>query len=369
MILFASTLSRNCLLGIACVVCLQAVVPAGWQATLLRLLAVPGALVMMIHVPLAHHRKAALAVSVAALLLAVMLALGFGSSTRYAQSSVGCQLIASLLAVVVLRRLRVLYLTARATAPAAAGFRLASLFVPAYSYSHAQFFKADRAPEKIVARRQRAFAELAESWRLKWPRAAEVAPFVRQHFSDLRFASSNRVYLPFNKVLSEAFEPATVVERADGPAIVDIDGQRLLDASGSYGVNVCGYRRYQQFLQDGMKAAAPLGCVLGPISTVTLDNVRVRASRAAGRARAACAAAWMHRRPPRGLRAATRLGCARPRCRCALERASWRAPPSEAWLPHPPSRLAPDHSPRPPRAPALSRRCSASPASRRSRST
>lgn len=282
MVLFASTLSRNCLLGIACVVCLQAVVPAGWQATLLRALAVPGALVLMIHVPLAHHRKAALAVSVAALLAAVMLALGFGASTRYAQSSVGCQLIACLLAAVVLRRLRVLYQTACATAPAAAGFRLASLFLPAYSYSRKQFFEADRAPEKVVARRQAAFSALAASWKAKWPKAAEVAPFVRRHFSDLRFASANRVYMPFNRVLSEAFEPATVAARADGPAIVDIDGQRLLDASGSYGVNVCGYGRYQAFLKEGMRAAEGLGCVLGPISTVTLDNIRVRADAARG---------------------------------------------------------------------------------------
>ena len=287
MILFASTLSRNCLLGIACVVCAQAVVPAGFQALLLRVLAVPGALVLMVHVPLAHHRKAALAVSVAALLAAVALALGAGASTQYAQSNVGCQLIACSLALVVLRRLRVLYLTACATAPAAAGFRLASLFVPAYSYSHKRFFEADRAPDKVVARRQQAFSALAASWKAKWPKAAEVAPFVRKHFSDLRFASANRVYPPFNKVLAEAFDPATVAQTTDGPAIIDLDGQRLLDAAGSYGVNVCGHERYKAFLQEGARAASSLGCVLGPISPLTLENIRASAASQRARARAA----------------------------------------------------------------------------------
>jgi len=274
MILFASTLARNCLLGIACIVCLQAVTPAALQETLLRLLAVPGALIMMLHVPLAHHRKAALAISVAALLAAVMLALGFGASTRYAQSNTTCEAIAVLLGLVVLRRLRVLYLTAQATAPTAAFFRVASLFLPAYSYSEKHFFEADRAPEKVVLRRRRAFSELSASWKVKWPKSGEVAPFVRKHFSDLRFASANRVYLPFNKVLGEAFDPATVAARTEGPHVVDVDGQRLLDAAGSYGVNVCGYERYKRFMAEGIRKSSELGCVLGPISTVTLENIK-----------------------------------------------------------------------------------------------
>ncbi|KAJ1622171.1 hypothetical protein T492DRAFT_1127217 [Pavlovales sp. CCMP2436] len=280
MILFASTLARNCLLGIACIVCLQAVTPAALQETLLRLLAVPGALIMMLHVPLAHHRKAALAISVAALLAAVMLALGFGASTRYAQSNTTCEAIAVLLGLVVLRRLRVLYLTAQATAPTAAFFRVASLFLPAYSYSEKHFFEADRAPEKVVLRRRRAFSELSASWKVKWPKSGEV--------------------------LGEAFDPATVAARTEGPhvvdvdgqrivsnsikRVVDVDGQRLLDAAGSYGVNVCGYERrqrlqlrtalfkmYKRFMAEGIRKSSELGCVLGPISTVTLENIKVRA--------------------------------------------------------------------------------------------
>jgi len=273
-ILFVSTLSRNCLLGIAFLVCAQAVTPAASQALLLRVLAVPGALVAMLHVPLAHHRKAALALSIFTLLAAGALALGFGSTTRAAQSNLGCQAVAIVLAAIVLRRLRVLYLTARATAPAAAYFRLAALFVPSYSYDEKAFFSADRAPEKVQARRKAAFDGLAVAWRKKWPHSAETGAFLRKAFSDLRFASSNRVYLPFNKVLGEKFEPATIAHKADGPAVIDADGQRLLDAAGSYGVNVCGYDQYKRFLEAGFAKAKDLGCVLGPLSHTTLENIK-----------------------------------------------------------------------------------------------
>lgn len=283
MINFLSTLSRNCLLGIAVIVCAQAVTPAAYQALLLRALAVPGALIALLHVPLAHHRKAALLLSLTALAAAVALALGLGSTTRLGQGYVSCQLIACLLVALVLRRCRVLWNTARATAPVAAFFRMASLFLPAYSYDERTFFAADRAPDKVQARRRDAFEKLSASWKRKWPESGELAHFLRKHFSDLRFASSNRVYLPFNKLLEETFEPATIVEASEGPSVVDVDGQKLLDAAGSYGVNVCGYERYKQFLKEGFDQAANLGCVLGPLSRPTLDNITVRALH--GRAR------------------------------------------------------------------------------------
>lgn len=341
MLIFVSTLTRNCLLGIACIVCVQAVTPAASQALLLRLLAVPGALVLLLHVPLAHHRKAALALSLTALLVAVALALGFLSHTRVGQGYIGCQLIAVLLGAAVLRRLRVLLLTARATAPAAAAFRLASLFLPSYSYDEKAFFSADRAPDKIQARRRAAFESLAASWRSKWPHAAQVAPFLRRHFSDLRFASANRVYLPFNRLLGESFEPVTIAARADGPAVVDVDGQRLLDAAGSYGVNVCGYDAYKGFLERGQRAAADLGCVLGPISELTIDNIKVCVPPARAPRRAPIRAGGGARAP----RWVARRACVHWRARVPRAQALTPA----LARPRPPSR--------PPR-----RRCSASPA-------
>jgi glutamate-1-semialdehyde 2,1-aminomutase len=32
---------------------------------------------------------------------------------------------------------------------------------------------------------------------------------------------------------------------SEGPSIVDLDGNKALDVSGSYGVNVCGYDAYK----------------------------------------------------------------------------------------------------------------------------
>ena len=79
-------------------------------------------------------------------------------------------------------------------------------------------------------------------------KAADFAKFFAHHFSDLRFAANNRVFFPYSKVLQDSFEPTTVVEKTERMDLIDIDGHRMTDISGSYGVNVCGYDEYKRFL-------------------------------------------------------------------------------------------------------------------------
>lgn len=58
-----------------------------------------------------------------------------------------------------------------------------------------------------------------------------------------------------------------------GPVLIDVDGNELLDVSGSYGVNVVGYDGYKGFIERGWNRIKDLGPnVLGPVHPV-IDEV------------------------------------------------------------------------------------------------
>ena len=55
--------------------------------------------------------------------------------------------------------------------------------------------------------------------------------------------------------------------------LIDVDGNRLTDVSGSYGVNVCGYDEYKRFISEGWELTKDVGCVLGPLHPLVADNI------------------------------------------------------------------------------------------------
>merc|ERR1719267_111030 len=61
--------------------------------------------------------------------------------------------------------------------------------------------------------------------------------------------------------------------RTEGASVADIDGNAALDVSGSYGVNVCGYEAYKQFITKGWEAAKDKGLYLGSLDETTLENI------------------------------------------------------------------------------------------------
>ena len=106
---------------------------------------------------------------------------------------------------------------------------------------------------KVAAKRKAGFDALVTSWEKKWPKSKALALDLKSSFSDLRFASGNRVFLPFNRLLDASLDPATLVTSSDGVDLIDVDGQRLMDISGSYGVNVAGVERYKKFVRGAME--------------------------------------------------------------------------------------------------------------------
>ena len=149
--------------------------------------------------------------------------------------------------------------------------RLAGL-VPHHEYDGPGFFRADRAPDDIAARREAGFARLSASFKRREKSLALTAE-TRARLADLQFTARYRVPFPFSRVVREALPIGAFVASSDGPVLRDLDGNALFDLTGSYGVNVFGYEFYKQTIAEGVEAARDLGPVLGQYHPLVADTV------------------------------------------------------------------------------------------------
>jgi glutamate-1-semialdehyde 2,1-aminomutase len=92
--------------------------------------------------------------------------------------------------------------------------------------------------------------------------------------SDLQFTGAYRVPFPFSTRVREALGTGAFLDRSEGPIVVDLDGNRLIDLTGSYGVNLFGYDFYKETIAEGAKAVDALGPVLGAYHPLVADNAR-----------------------------------------------------------------------------------------------
>lgn len=140
-----------------------------------------------------------------------------------------------------------------------------------------EFFRADTPPEDIAKKREAALDRLATAWKKKWPKAHNASVWMREHFSDLRFKHSGfeSMFPVFQKVVNSILDPTCIVARTEGVEVVDIDGQRFLDASGSYGVNVFGHTQFKNFMDKGNQLAQEVGPCLGPMHSIVADNIQM----------------------------------------------------------------------------------------------
>eukprot|EP00466_Bigelowiella_natans_P019272 jgi/Bigna1/85697/estExt_fgenesh1_pg.C_50247 len=177
--------------------------------------------------------------------------------------------------LVAMRRVYVMLFTLIQTNTLSTIIRVVSHVVPSYSFSKRMFFRADGCSEETAKKREKAFKKLQEKWNAKFPKSLKYSNDFRKGFSDLRFAASNRVFLPFRQHLTEWCDPTTVVEETKGMNLKDVDNNVLIDIAGSYGVNVCGYDLYKKFLNQGIKKVGNLGPVLGPLHPVLKENIQM----------------------------------------------------------------------------------------------
>jgi glutamate-1-semialdehyde 2,1-aminomutase len=186
--------------------------------------------------------------------------------------------IGALLSLLVLRKAQLRLMLSRAKHPSLAGHarlgRLLARLIPYYEYDETQFFSADDAPAEIVAARRAAFERLADLYAQRFPRGAALTREVASAVSDLQFTARYRVPFQFSRMVREHLQAGAFLESSSGATVTDVDGNHLLDVSGSYGVNLFGYDFYKGCIERGSALVRELGPVLGAYHPVFAYNVR-----------------------------------------------------------------------------------------------
>ena len=150
--------------------------------------------------------------------------------------------------------------------------RLVASLVPFYQYDASQIFKADAAPDAIVAQRRADLARLAELYRNRYPRTLELTAEATRFISDLQFTETYRVPFQFSRYVRQHLPVGAFLQSSSGVTTTDLDGNRYFDLTGSYGVNLFGYDFYKECIDCGIGRVHALGPVLGSYHPLVADN-------------------------------------------------------------------------------------------------
>jgi len=185
---------------------------------------------------------------------------------------------AALVLLLALRGLWLRLLLSRAKHSSLAGHariaRLLARLVPYYEYDETRFFNADDAPAEVAAVRRAGFMQLSQLYVERFTKGAALTREVARSVSDLQFTMRYRVPFQFSRMVRQYLQGGTFLESSSGVTVADVDGNRLYDLSGSYGVNLFGYDFYKECIERGAEKVCALGPVLGAYHPLVADNVR-----------------------------------------------------------------------------------------------
>ena len=165
----------------------------------------------------------------------------------------------------------------RAKHPSLAGHsrmakRVASL-LPGYAYDEARFFASDDAPADVQARRRAGLMGLSTQFAQKCAKSIALTAQAREGISDLQFTGAYRVPFQYSPYLRKHIQVGAFVQSAEGVSVTDLDGNRYIDLTGSYGVNVFGVDVYKRCIAEGSARVQALGPVLGAYHPCVASNV------------------------------------------------------------------------------------------------
>ncbi|WP_394647577.1 aminotransferase class III-fold pyridoxal phosphate-dependent enzyme, partial [uncultured Sphingomonas sp.] len=146
--------------------------------------------------------------------------------------------------------------------------------IPYYAHVDARFFRADACDVATAARRRAGFERLAALYAERFPQTLALTAETRPGLSDLQFTGRYRVPFPFAQTVREHLPVGAFMARSDGAWLTDLDGNRFIDLTGSYGVNLFGNDFYKATMREALNVAEPLGGVLGSYHPVVAANVR-----------------------------------------------------------------------------------------------
>jgi glutamate-1-semialdehyde 2,1-aminomutase len=151
--------------------------------------------------------------------------------------------------------------------------RLARL-LPGYAFDEAAFFNADGADAALAAQRRAAFERLCAGYARRYAQTLALTAEAREGLADLQLTSAYRVPFPFSPYLRERLKVGAFLRSASGIECEDLDGNRFIDLTGSYGVNVLGVDAYKACMEEGARIGLEMGPVLGALHPVVASNVR-----------------------------------------------------------------------------------------------
>jgi glutamate-1-semialdehyde 2,1-aminomutase len=187
-------------------------------------------------------------------------------------------LVGALIALYLARKLFVRLQLSRAKHRSLSGHsRMARRFaswVPFYEYDEASFFRADAAPDAVAETRRSAFMRLSDLFATRFKQTAGETAGLAGKVSDLDFTSRYRVPFQFSRFVRRHFKGGSFLQSSGGVMVSDLDGNRLYDVTGSYGVNVFGYDFYKECIERGSARVRDLGPVLGAYHPTVAYNVR-----------------------------------------------------------------------------------------------
>ena len=142
--------------------------------------------------------------------------------------------------------------------------RFVASLVPFYQYDEAQFFKADAAPDVVVAQQRADFARLADLYRRRYDGTLLLTAKATNLISDLQFTeTSYRVPFQFSRTARRHLPVGAFLSSSSGITTTDLDENTFHDLTGSYGVNLFGHDFYKECLDRGIERVRTLGPVLG----------------------------------------------------------------------------------------------------------
>ncbi|MGS5086575.1 aminotransferase class III-fold pyridoxal phosphate-dependent enzyme [Hydrogenophaga sp. A37] len=155
--------------------------------------------------------------------------------------------------------------------------RLARL-LPGYAYDEEKFFNCDGVSDEVAWQRRAAFETLCAGFAQRYAKTLALTAQAREGLADLQFTGQYRVPFQFSPIVSERLKVGAFVQSAEGVSLTDLDGNRFIDLTGSYGVNVFGVDFYKATMAEGAALAQDFGPVLGAYHPCVADNIaRLRA--------------------------------------------------------------------------------------------
>ncbi|MGA1068238.1 MAG: aminotransferase class III-fold pyridoxal phosphate-dependent enzyme [Burkholderiaceae bacterium] len=136
-------------------------------------------------------------------------------------------------------------------------------WIASYQLTEEQALACDGASNELVAHRRAALERLSKDWQDSAPLTIAATHDAQRAVPDMRLTAALRVPFMFSDWMAQRFPPIAFWQGAEDFSLRDLDGNRYIDLTGSYGVNLFGADFYKRTMEQAQAIAAPMGATLG----------------------------------------------------------------------------------------------------------